>query len=222
MDLENLISKVSRLLNNESGVVLHSDQTQNLAGSKNTVLWSNEPTYISEDIYNQFKEKLRNHTAKFYTMTNILPYADFCIALLCSSSYSLNHTVTSDVQARVFTAAWRSIDVISKINEGEMAQWLTKYIRGRTAKGYSNTFNLDMDAGTIPVRSIVLGKPTKKFNMKDMIEEVTLEACTSGEIIPISHYGDNNLPTPKLFWSTSMPDGQLSDLRIAHEMLTKE
>lgn len=222
MDLENLISKVSRLLNEESGVVLHSDQTQNLAGSKNTVLWSNDPTHVSENIYDQFKEKLRNHTAKFYTMTNILPYADFCIALLCSSSYSLNHTVTDSVQARVFTAAWRSIDVVSKINEGEMAQWLTTHIKGRTAKGYSNTFNLDMDAGTVPLRSTALGKSTKKFNMKDKIEEATLEAYESKSIIAISHYGDDDLPTPKVFWSTSMPEGQLFDLRIVHEMLTKK
>lgn len=221
MDLQNLVSKISKLLNEESGIIFHSDQTQNLVGSTNTILWNDEPTHVSEEIYNEFKEKLRSHNAKFYTMTNVLPYADFCIALLCSSSYSLSHVATTSIQPRVFTAAWRSIDVVSKLNTGDMADWLKKHIKGRTAKGYANTFGLDMDAGTIPLRTSVLGKSIKRFSMRDKIEEVTMEASMSNNIIDIKHYGQDELPTPKVFSSTSMPEGQLIDLRIAHEMLTK-
>ena len=221
MDLQNLVGKVSALLNDESGVILHSDQTQGLVGSSNTILWNDEPTHISEELYNEFKEKLRTHAARFYTMSNILPYADFCIALLCSSSYSLSHVTTTSAQPRVFTAAWRSIDVLSKQQTGDMADWLKKYVRGRTAKGYANTFGLDMDDGTVPLRSSVLGKSTKKFSLRDKIEEITMEASMSKDIVDIKHYGDDSLLTPKVFSSTSMPEGQLSGLRIAHETLTK-
>jgi hypothetical protein len=222
MDLENLVSKVSSLLSEGSTIVFHSDQTQTLVGACDTILWNDDPTHISEDVYNEFKDKLRNHTAKFYTMTNVLPYVDFCIALLCSSSYSLNHNTTASVQPRVFTAAWRSIDVVSKMNTGEMAAWLQRYIKGRTAKGYTNTFDLDMDAGTIPLRTHVVGKPSKRFNLKDRIEEITLQAAASKDIVDIKHHGEDQLLTPKVFWSTSMPDGQLSDLRIVHEIMTKK
>lgn len=218
MDLEHLVNKISRLLSKESGIVFHSDQTQNLIGSKETILWNSAPTDVTENIYNEFKDSLKKSTSRFYNMTNILPYADFCIALLCSSGYSLNHTVTDSIQPRVFTAAWRSIHVLSRINDGEMAQWLRRHIHGRTAKGYTITFNLDMDAGTIPIRTSALGKSSRKYEMRDIIEEITF----SGEIIDIKHYGDDNLSTPKVFSSTAMPEGQLSDLRIAHEMLTKD
>lgn len=222
MDLQSLVSKISTLLNNGSSVTLHSDQTQGLVGSTNTILWNNEPTCITEKLYNEFKEKLRSHNARFYTMTNVLPYADFCIALLCSSSYSLNHNITTSIPPRVFTAAWRSIDVTSKLNTGDMADWLKEFTKGRTAKGYANTFSLDMDAGTIPLRTPILGKSSKRFNLRDRIEETVIQASISKDIVDIKHYGEDTLSTPKIWYSTSMPEGQLSDLKIAHEMLTKK
>lgn len=222
MDLEHLTSKISRLLNEESGIVFHSDQTQNLINSQETILWNSEPTRISESIYNEFKDSLRKSTAKVYNMTNILPYADFCIALLCASGYSLNHTTTQSIQPRVFTSAWRSIHVLSRINDGEMAKWLSTHIGGRTARGYKTAFNLDMDAGTIPLRTPAFGRSGKKYEIRDIIEETSISAAMSGKVVNIKHYGDDNLPTPKVFYSTNMPEGQLNDLRIVHEMLTKD
>lgn len=217
MDLEHLVNKVSRLLIEESEIIFQSNHTQSLISSKEIILWNNEPIDITEDIYNEFRDSLKKSTAKFYNMTNILPYADFCIALLCSSGYSLNHTTTKSIQPRVFTAAWRSIHVLSRINDGNMAQWLREHIRGRTAKGYTNTFSLDMDAGTVPIRTSSLGKSDRRYEVRDIIEDASL----SGEVVDIRHYGDDKLPTPKVFYSTTMPEGQLFDLRIAHEMLTK-
>lgn len=222
MDLEHLTSKISRLLNEESGIIFHSDQTQNLINSEGTILWNSDPTHISEDIYNEFKDSLKRSTAKFYNMTNILPYADFCIALLCASGYSLNHNVTKSIQPRVFTSAWRSIHVLSRINDGEVAKWLSRCIGGRTAKGYKNAFNLDMDAGTIPLRTSAFGRSSKRYEIRDIIEETAISAAMSGKVEDIKHYGDDKLPTPKVFYSTNMPEGQLTDLRIAHEMSTKD
>ena len=222
MDLEHLINKISRLLNEESGIIFHSDQTQNLVNTKGTILWNSSPTNISEDMYNEFKDSLKRSAARFYNMTNILPYADFCIALLCASGYSLNHNVTKSIQPRVFTGAWRSIHVLSKINEGEIAKWLTRHLAGRTAKGYKNAFNLDMDAGTIPLRSSGLGKSSKRYEIRDIIEDTSISAAMSNGVVDIKYYGDDKLPTPKMFYSTNTPEGQLSDLRIAHEMLTKD
>ena len=87
---------------------------------------------------------MQGHNARFYTMTHVLPYVDFCIALLCSSSYSLNHDTATCIPPRVFTAAWRSIDVASKLSTGDVENWLKKYIKDRTGKGYANAFGLDM------------------------------------------------------------------------------
>lgn len=218
MDLDHLINKVSKLLNEESGIVLYSDQTQSLTGSKGVILWNSSPANITEDIYNEFKDELKTSTAKFYNMTNVLPYVDFCIALLCSSGYSLNHTTTKSVLPRVFVAAWRTIYVKSKTNNGEMAQWLRKHIQGRSAKGYTIAFDLDMDSGVIPIRTNALGKSDNKYKIRDIIEDATL----SGEVVDIVYHGQDNLPTPKVFSSTSMPEGQLFDLRIVHEVLTKD
>jgi hypothetical protein len=217
MDLEHLINKVTRLLNEESGIILHSDQTQSLIRSNHTILWNPEPANISEEIYNKFREVLKKSTSKYYNMTNILPYVDFCIALLCSSGYSLNHTVTKSMHSRIFTGAWRSIHVQSRSSSGDLAEWLQLHIHGRTAKGYANTFKLDMDAGTIPIHTSGLGRSNRRYEVKDIIEDATL----SGEVVDIKHYGDDNLPTPKIFYSTNMPEGQLADLRVAHEILTK-
>lgn len=222
MDLQNLVSKISTLLSDGCSITLHSDQTQGLVGSSNTILWNDEPTHINEEMYAEFKEKLRSHNSRFYTMTNILPYADFCIALLCSSSYSLNHETAACVPPRVFTAAWRSINVTSGINTGEMASWLKRHAKGRTGKGYANTFGLDMDAGTIPLRTPILSSSSRRFNLKDKVEETVIQASMSKDIVDIKHYGDDNLSTPKVWYSTSMPEGQLSDLKIAHEMFRKK
>lgn len=222
MDLEHLINKIAQLLNDESGIVFHSDQTQNLINTKGTILWNSDPTNISEDIYNEFKDSLRGSTAKFYNMTNILPYVDFCIALLCASGYSLNHNVTKSIHPRVFTGAWRSIHVLSRINDGEVAKWLNRHIKGRTAKGYKNSFSLDMDAGTVPVRTSALGKSNKRYEIKDFIEETAISAAVSGKVVEIKHYGDDKSSTPKVFYSTNMPEGQLTDLRIVHEMSMKK
>ena len=222
MDLEHLINKVFRLLNEESGIVFHSDQTQNLVDAEGTILWNSTPTNISEDIYNEFRDSLKRSTARFYNMTNILPYADFCIALLCASGYSLNHNVTKSIKPRVFTGAWRSIHVLSRINEGEMSKWLTKHLAGRTARGYKNAFSLYMDAGTIPLRSSALGKSSRRYEVRDIIEDASISAAMSNGVIDIKYHGSDNLPTPKVFYSTNTPEGQLADLRIAHEMLTKD
>jgi hypothetical protein len=87
--MENLSVKLSSLLLPSTALVSQSALTQNLVGKDKVIIWNTEPLQIDDDTYLEFKEALKKRGFKFYTASQILPYSEFCIALLCSSDYSL-------------------------------------------------------------------------------------------------------------------------------------
>lgn len=146
--MERLFGIITGLLKPSVKLRVYSDLTQHLVGSDNMILWNEDPSKIDRDTYNEFKEAIKKRGRKYYFHNNLLPYVDFCIALISCLGYSLNHTVILNISDRTFIAAWRTIKLISETGTDNVSRWLLPLTAGRSSEGYCSTLNVVL--GNIP------------------------------------------------------------------------
>lgn len=212
--MDNLFTKISKLLRPSTRIVLYSSLTQNLIGVEDVILWNETPLSIDTNTYAQFKEALKKRGCRFYELSQVLPYHDFCIALLCCSDYSLNHKVTPSISSRTYTSAWRSMAVIASTNDN-ISEWLNKFRNERSNSGYTNALNIVLDNAIVAISTPSSNTVSPKLTID---EEIVAEACNSNSIVYIDYVGSNSsiLPVHK---TSSTPEGQLFDLRVVHGIM---
>lgn len=209
--MDNLFNKVSELLDNSLRLTSHSSLTQNLINDHKSILWNDEPSSIDSLIYIELKNALKKRGSSFYTRSDILPYQDFCIALLSSSNYSLNHNTISSISDRSYTAAWRAINVVRDTANTDVSQWIDKYINGRTPTGYCNALGISVRRESNRLSNTSNSLP----NYICSKDEYTLSSISIDElVVKIPYYSDNGNSKLCIFQSTYTPEGQLDDLRI--------
>lgn len=213
-NMANIFISLSKLISPDYTLVRHSSLTQGLIGSNNVILWNDSVSNIDESIYDKFKDILKKRGSKFYTHNDILPYPDFCIALLSTNSYNLNHISTPLIPARTYTAAWRSLHTISSIAESSVRTWISMHISGRTAVGYSSIHGLQMHnttlSNTLPINVNV---PLQLSDDSDVLNE----ALDSNKILTIP-YSDQD-SSIGILHSTSTPECQLNNMKLYHSTL---
>lgn len=215
--MDTIVTKISSLLSPVSRLVVYTALTQHLVGSNDVVLWDEGPLRVAPGVYEKLKVLLKRRGSRFYTHNNILPYSDFCIALLCAKGYSINHILTPSILARTYTAAWRAIETVSQIGDGEVKNWLAQYISGRTAIGYSATHGVHLENLILPIREITNSNKSERLENDSIILSVALSLDS---IVQIPYYEDN----PKdsvvgIFHSNYTPESHLCDLILCHNIM---
>lgn len=209
--MDDLFTKISELLDSSVRLTSHSSLTQSLIVDDKNILWNDEPSSIDSLIYIELKNALKKRGSNFYTRSDILPYQDFCIGLLSSSNYSLNHSVTPSIGDRSYTAAWRAINVVYDTGNAEVSQWIGKYINGRTPTGYCNALGISARRES----NRLSNNSGSLFNYRSSKDEDILSSISIDEsVTKISYYDDNSNDKLCVFRSTRTPEGQLDDLRI--------
>lgn len=213
--MDKLFSKVTTIIKPGTRIELYSGLTQHLVGSTDVVLWNERPLQISESTYNEFKDIIRQKSCKFYALNKILPYHDFCIALLCCVDYSLNHKLTPHIISRTYASAWRTMSVIADTGTDDVKSWIRLYINDRTSIGYTNSL------GEVLQRNNTLGIRRLSNEMSEKVikdDEIISAACSTRDIIEIS--STSSLPVSSIYLqSTSTPEGQLDILSTIHSII---
>jgi hypothetical protein len=213
--MDKLFSKVTTIIRPGTRIEVYSALTQSLVGSTDIVLWDERPLQISESTYTEFKDIIRQKSCKFYALNKILPYHDFCIALLCCIDYSLNHKLTPDINSRTYASAWRTMSVIADTSTDGVKSWIKTYINDRTSIGYTNNL------GEVLQRNNTLGIRRLSNEMSEKVikdDEIISIACSSRDIVEIS--SDNSLAVSSIYLqSTSTPEGQLDILSTIHDIM---
>lgn len=201
-----------------------SELTQNEIGKSHVVLWNKEPLQIDRKVYLEFVESVKKrHHHRFYMFNNILSYPDFCISLICSVQYSLNHTATVSIPQRTYEATWRIIDTISAVGSSEVKGWINKYIDDRSAKGYCVQLGVTSDNA---MTFMPYGNGNSNSgNLRDI--EVISSVGLRDKIVKVPVYDENDYSQEyqrfgTVFDSSYTPEGQLYDLSNAHITYTRK
>lgn len=175
------------------------------------ILWNSAPLDVTSDIREDFEAAIRRRGAKYYTTTNVLSYPRFCIALLCSSRYGLNHTTTPLIPARAYTAAWRGIGIVAATAKEETRSWLSRHVGLRSAEGYCST--LGIDTAVVDVDASVEDPADIDTELKH--DEVVLSSITMEDQAICIDYssGASNTVDSDSF----TPEGQLMSLLVHYE-----
>lgn len=216
--MEDIFVKLSKVLVPSIRVVEYTELTQYEIGKDNVLLWNRLPLSIENTIYIELKEVLKKRPAKYYNHSSILPYHEFCIAMLCSLNYSLNHKITTDVTERTFTAAWRAIVVIANTGSKKISDWIKQYIQDRTPIGYCNELGISLDNAT----SLVCTNISNNTILNEDDCNIVNSICMYDEVTTISHYrddenynvSDNNLR--RVHSTNSTTEGSLFDIELCH------
>lgn len=217
--MDNIFDGVSKLLVPNIKLLEYTELTQNQVGRSDVVLWDKRPLSVSRNIYQEFIEAVKKRQQKYYFRKNILSYHDFCLALICCIQYSLNHTVTLCILDKGYSAAWRTIEVISSTASKDVKEWLNKYIADRSSTGYCNELRVVQDNATIFMSS----SPTTTRSSNNRDVEIISNIDRSTVITEITRMGDYDLTKVHddigiVFESTCTPEGQLYDLMSAHSL----
>jgi len=218
--MDKLLTTISKLLGISVRLVEHTALTQNEVGKENVVLWNKEASLLDSTTYTEFKDALRKRQYKHYMHSHILSYPDFCIAILCSLDYSLNHNVTVGIPDRTYTAAWRAMEVISGTSTNRVSLWIKEHIGDRTAVGYCNALGVILDSTSIAIS--VAENIGIQNNLED--SELISSINTSDKVVRISRYDENDQDSKdtkdkgmdKIFSNTSTSEGPLYDLHVVH------
>lgn len=214
--MDKLLQSISDHLSKNTRVEIYSSYNQHLVDSDDVVLWDKTAASISPEIYTKFKEAVSKRVCPWYTLNKILPYYDFCIALLCSVGYSLNHNTMPAVNVRTFKSTWRTIPILTAITDKDVQEWIKDRIQDRDSIKYSAALGItEMDSPTIPHR-VSLSKGNSKFRID---EDIISKACSSRNVREIKPESDMPVSTV-LHKVSGSPECQLDSLRIIHKELT--
>lgn len=203
--MEDLSVKISRILASDYTLVKHTQLTHGLSNSETTILWDDEPSKISYITYKDFKESIKRRGSKFYNYNSILSYADFCMALLCARSYSLNHNSVPSINSRSFSAAWRGILTVKETGSDSLKSWLDKHIAGRSQIGYNIHHGINDDSG---YTQITTDGQELDMDIIDADEQMLADAVIGGPMEIVT--GDDEL----VHCVASTPESHLSDIKL--------
>jgi hypothetical protein len=215
--MDKLFELVSEHLSKNARLEVYSSLNQHLIDNEHVVLWDKTAASISIEVHKKFKDVLSKKACSWYTLNKKLPYHDFCIALLCSVGYSLNHNTMPQVQPRTFKSAWRQISIMIGTGDQDIQNWIRDRIQDRDATKYLTALGMDIAESPTLERTISFGRQPTRFTLD---EELISKACSSRNIreitstSPVSMSGIVNKVT-------ATPEGQLDNLRIIHSELIK-
>ena len=170
--MNKLFTNISKLLNSSVRLIEHTELTQNEVGKENIVLWDNRPSLIDNNTYMEFKDAVKKRPSKYYMFNHILSYPDFCISLLCSLEYSLNHKNTVGIPDKTYTAAWRSIKIIADTGTDKVSSWL-RPIR-QNSNELANTEDIELISNISTADIIALTSDNNKNTISDVTCGATL------------------------------------------------
>lgn len=221
--MDRIFTKISKLLSPSVRLIEHTVLTQNEVGKQGIVLWDNRPCSLNSDTYIEFKDAVKKRSSKYYMFNHVLSYPDFCIGLLCSLEYSLNHETTVSIPDRTYTAAWRSIEVIGATGTDKVVSWIRPFITGRSSIGYCNSLGIVLDNQTTPVSFSKNISETNREEDLRLISSIT-ESDRIVDLATESNIADNsnNVNTGKIFRTSLTPEGQLYDLILAHSIFNNK
>lgn len=216
--MDKLLQSILQYLKSGTRIELYSSHNRHLLDDENVILWDTTAASISPEIYQKFKDALHTRACKWYTLNKILPFHDFCIALLCSVGYSLNHNTMSQVQPRTFKSAWRTISVMPATADKDLQDWIRDRIQDRDARKYETAMGIEAPESPVANRRISFGRELTNFNIN---EDIISKACSSKNIQEITV--DNNKSLSAVIKkSTATPECQLDNLRIIHSELIRK
>lgn len=214
--MDKLFQSISHHLDNNVRIEVYSSLNQHLVDANNIVLWDKSAASISPEVYQKLRDVLNKKACNWYSLNKILPYHDFCIALLCSVGYTLNHNTMSKVSYRSFKSAWRAMSIMIGISDKDVQDWLKDRIQDRDATKYLTALGMtDLDSPTTTRRVSFVEQPTKLTLDQDIISK----ACSSKNIREIVPNGSTYVSTI-VSKVVSTPECQLDNLRIIHSELT--
>lgn len=219
--MDMIFTKISKFLRPSVRLVEHTILTQNEVGKEDIVLWDKKPCSIDTDTYIEFKDAIKKRSSKYYMFNHILSYPDFCIGLLCSLEYSLNHTTTVSIPDRTYTAAWRAIEVISATGTDRVSSWIRPFIVGRSSTGYCNSLGIVLDNQITPISLVENSNETYKIEDSEVISSITVSDKIV-ELVSSNNMENSIVNIGKVFQTTLTPEGQLYDLIIAHCIFNKK
>lgn len=213
--MDNLFSNISKNISSKTKLELYTSLNQHLIGSSDVILWNKDFQVIDQDTYRKFSEAIYRKICTFYKLNAILPFQNFCIALLCSAEYSLNHVTMPLVREKSYLSAWRSMTVIADTGDDDVRNWLKARLNNRSSIGYSTALGINVQNTSNIVRKFSNSRKPTKF----MLDEDKLsKACSSKKIKDI--FQDTPVVVSSIIrQSTSTPEGQLDNLRLVHRAL---
>lgn len=153
-------------------ITLHSEHTQMLIEKEDVILWNMEASTMDSTAYDELCSSIRRSNTKYYSASTKLSYPDFCIALVCCVSYSLNHNVVEGLQHRAFTSAWRLLQSLSIAGGDNISGWLKKNIDGRSSMGYASMLGVEIEGATTARRKF---RNVKDETLSDFLSDITLD-----------------------------------------------
>lgn len=215
--MDNIFPSVTKLLESSIQILEYSEVTQNQLDKTNIVLWDKRPLSIDREVYIEFREAIKKKPNKYYLKNETLAYHDFCLALICSVYYTLNHTVTVSIPSRTYTAAWRAIHVVSITSSDKVKKWINLYLHERTALGYCNALNISQDDSTV---FMPFGNGRGQYtNVRDSHTITSLsvkEDISNISIISTTEQTNKDTNNGFVFQTSFAPDSHLYDLISAH------
>lgn len=216
--MEKLLTSVTGLLADPTSLVVQQHLTQSSSGHDDTVVWLATTAPPSDEVRNEMRSMVARRGSRYYTTGAILPYADFCIALVCCHGYTLNHNRTPQVPPRAYAAAWRAIQTAADVGTQAVKKWLDDNLRGRTAAGYAITHSVSFDStpqapgGSIHMSGGMSGGVPR---------EVMSSALRSGKVTRVELYdNDQCLALGGIPSTCSTPQSLLASVVAHHEYVT--
>lgn len=214
--MESIFTKISKILAPDVRIELYSPLNQHLINSNKVILWNEDIQTIDDDTYEKFRVAIKKgKTCTFYTLNKTLPFQDFCIALLCSVDYSLNHNTVPVVLQKSYMFAWRALVILADISDESVKVWLKKRLNGRSNHGYNNLLGVNTQNVINSNRRFSEGAAMTKFALD---EDKISRACISKKLKDVIEDTPVTL-SPIVSRVTATPEGQLVSLRIVHETL---
>lgn len=208
--MESLSIRASKLLSGGYTILIHTALNDRLTNDNSILLWNNAVTDIDDETYTEFKESIKRRGSKFYTMSSILSYADFCISLLCCRHYSLNHNSVPLLSHKSFTAAWRGIDTVRQIGSERVKSWINKYMSGRSSIGYQITVGSGDDSNEVTAYGISDEDIQEEDTYLLDDDAIISKAVSTGRVVEI---GDRNGSVGRV---TYLPESQLYGMYMNH------
>lgn len=161
-DISYIKAKLASLLKDGAKLTSYSEHTQSQVDDSTVLLWNERACTITTSDYEEFKEAVKKVSGSSYSVSGILSQVDFCIALVLSVEYSLNHIIVPSVKLKSFTSFWRFIQSLSATGSESLSGWISSRIGRRCAEDY--VIMLDADV-SVPVSTPAVGG-TNMYNSR--------------------------------------------------------
>lgn len=216
--MDKLFELISAHLAKDARLEVYSSLNQHLIDDEHVVLWDKTAASISPEVYKKLKDVLSKKVCSWYSLNKKIPYHDFCIALLCSVGYSLNHNTMPLVQPRTFKSAWRMISIMIGTSDKDIQDWIGDRIQDRDATKYLTSLGMDIVESPTFERTAPFSKQHTKFTAD---EEIISKACSSRNVVEITYDSPVNM-SGIVNKVSATPEGQLDNLRIIHNELIRK